>query len=255
MLAQIIENKLVELKALPCQCLPYTNEEDKELCYRCEEIEHFEQMCKCGTCRECLELIKSYHEGQECLCTYKTIVDEEGNEIQVKDVVCGRCVKIKEIGTTLDTYDIYEDAYIDEELWKDCYFIGECVYTPIVENGVVVKTGKEVYESPIEIPKDDLTILKEDMSSVKVTQAVQGALIDDIVFEIIPGLSPNGEVPPLVKTITLLTGGNGMAPYLAMKIIEGRDYATVFKTTVYRRYQDEVDQILELEGYGHLINR
>ena len=46
-----------------------------------------------------------------------------------------------------------------------------------------------------------------------------------------------------------------MAAYLAQKIIEGRDYATVFKTRLYKAYQDDVDTILSLEGYAHLIVR
>ena len=50
-------------------------------------------------------------------------------------------------------------------------------------------------------------------------------------------------------------GGAGMAAYLAKKIIEGRDYRTVFRTNAYKQYQDEVDTILELEGRGDLIKR
>lgn len=46
-----------------------------------------------------------------------------------------------------------------------------------------------------------------------------------------------------------------MAAYLAQKIIEGRDYATVFKTKLYKAYQDEVDTNLTLEGHANLIVR
>lgn len=46
-----------------------------------------------------------------------------------------------------------------------------------------------------------------------------------------------------------------MAAYLAQKIIEGRDYATVFKTRLYKSYQDDVDTILTLEGNAQLIIR
>lgn len=46
-----------------------------------------------------------------------------------------------------------------------------------------------------------------------------------------------------------------MAGYLAEHIILGRDYATIFKTKLYKSYQDEVDAILTLEGFGHLIVR
>lgn len=46
-----------------------------------------------------------------------------------------------------------------------------------------------------------------------------------------------------------------MSAYLALKIIEGRDYATVFKTRLYKAYQDDVDTILTLEGHAHLIVR
>lgn len=44
-----------------------------------------------------------------------------------------------------------------------------------------------------------------------------------------------------------------MAAYFARKIIEGHDYNFIFSVSVYKRYQDDTDVILELEGYGHLI--
>lgn len=44
-----------------------------------------------------------------------------------------------------------------------------------------------------------------------------------------------------------------MAAYFAQSIINGRDYESIFKVSVYKRYQDDTDAILELEGYGHLI--
>ena len=44
-----------------------------------------------------------------------------------------------------------------------------------------------------------------------------------------------------------------MAAYFAQAIIDGRDYNSIFKVSVYKRYQDATDAILELEGYGELI--
>jgi len=44
-----------------------------------------------------------------------------------------------------------------------------------------------------------------------------------------------------------------MAPHFAQSIIDGRDYNSIFKISVYKRYQDATDVILELEGYGNLI--
>lgn len=45
-----------------------------------------------------------------------------------------------------------------------------------------------------------------------------------------------------------------MAAYFAQAIINGRDYEFIFNVSVYKRYQDATDNILELEGYGHLIS-
>lgn len=44
-----------------------------------------------------------------------------------------------------------------------------------------------------------------------------------------------------------------MAAYFAQSIMDGRDYNSIFKVSVYKRYQDATDAILELEGYGDLI--
>lgn len=44
-----------------------------------------------------------------------------------------------------------------------------------------------------------------------------------------------------------------MAAYFAEAIMNGRDYTSIFKVSVYKRYQEETDAILILEGYGHLI--
>lgn len=46
-----------------------------------------------------------------------------------------------------------------------------------------------------------------------------------------------------------------MAMYMAMKIMEGRDYAKLFSFTPYQKYQDDVDAILIAEGREDLIKR
>lgn len=44
-----------------------------------------------------------------------------------------------------------------------------------------------------------------------------------------------------------------MAAYFAQSIKDGRDYNSIFKVSVYKRYQDATDAILELEGFVDLI--
>jgi len=47
-----------------------------------------------------------------------------------------------------------------------------------------------------------------------------------------------------------------MTMYIARKIMEGKqDYVAVFSTTIYQRYQDDVDAILIAEGREDLIVR
>lgn len=116
----------------------------------------------------------------------------------------------------------------------------------------------------VELATTDKTeILKEKVTALEESQVVQDFLIDDLVFEVIPtleqqidlGTSPAQDVTGVLSNRLINKGGDGMAGYLARKIIDGRDYATVFKTNAYKQYQDEVDTILELEGRSDLINR
>lgn len=47
-----------------------------------------------------------------------------------------------------------------------------------------------------------------------------------------------------------------MAMYIAQKIMDGKqDYVAVFSTTLYQRYQNDVDAILIAEGRQDLIVR
>ena len=47
-----------------------------------------------------------------------------------------------------------------------------------------------------------------------------------------------------------------MAMYIAQKIMDGQqDYAMVFNTSLYKRYQDDVDAILIAKGREALIDR
>lgn len=111
------------------------------------------------------------------------------------------------------------------------------------------------------LEEDSTQVLRQEINNLKESQQVQDFLIDDIVFEVIPNLesqiAPTGKQNEVIALINKkLKGGNeGMAAYLAKKIIEGRDYRTVFRTNAYKQYQDEVDTILELEGRGDLIKR
>ena len=148
----------------------------------------------------------------------------------------------------------------------------------------IIKTAEQVYQEWLEqkdLPPqpDKIEILDKRVAKlingqmkmekrqqeIEESQLVQDMLIDDIVFEVIPTLEQqinvNNIKPNEIGEILLNNknkkenGVNAMAAYLAQKIIEGRDYATVFKTKTYRQYQDEVDTILELEGRGDLIKR
>ena len=129
-----------------------------------------------------------------------------------------------------------------------------------------IKRQEEESRPPQEPNK--IEILEGKMAALEESQLSQDTLIDDIIFEVIPSLETQiassttnpGEVATLLnknikKLKTNKKGRDGMAAYLAKKIIEGRDYRTVFKTNAYKQYQDEVDTILELEGRGDLIDR
>lgn len=133
----------------------------------------------------------------------------------------------------------------------------------------LIRTAEEVSQlKPTQPQQSKIEILEGKVTALEESQIVQDALIDDIVFEVIPSLETQiassttnpGEVATLLnknikKLKTNKKGRDGMAAYLAKKIIEGRDYRTVFKTNAYKQYQDEVDTILELEGRGDLIDR
>ncbi|MGN4125958.1 hypothetical protein ACMGD3_13255 [Lysinibacillus sphaericus] len=41
-----------------------------------------------------------------------------------------------------------------------------------------------------------------------------------------------------------------MAAYFAQSIINGREYDSIFKVSVYKRYQDDTNMILESAGYS-----
>ena len=151
----------------------------------------------------------------------------------------------------------YEDLEYDDEI-EDYVYIGFTVN----------KTAQEVYQKWLEqkdLPPQPskIEILKEKVTALEESQVVQDFLIDDLVFEVIPtleqqinlGTSPAQKVASVLSNRLINKGGDGMAGYLARKIIDGRDYATVFKTNAYKQYQDEVDTILELEGRSDLIKR
>lgn len=111
-----------------------------------------------------------------------------------------------------------------------------------------IKEWKETFNKPS--APNEMEVLKARLNEIDM-------LIDDLVFEVIPSIEQ--QVQQGVEGVTLNNmisrGSEGMVGCLARKIIEGRDYRTVFKTNVYKQYQDEVDTILELEGHAHLIKR
>lgn len=45
-----------------------------------------------------------------------------------------------------------------------------------------------------------------------------------------------------------------MAAYFAQAIIDGRDYSSIFRVSVYKHYQEVTDTILKFEGYVELIS-
>lgn len=111
---------------------------------------------------------------------------------------------------------------------------------------------------------NEVEILKSEIETLKESQQVQDFLIDDIVFEVIPSLEQQISLSVnditkqyfldnTKKILTRVTKSRGMASYLADKIIDGRDYSTVFKTNSYKQYQDEVNQILISKGKQDLI--
>ena len=154
----------------------------------------------------------------------------------------------------------YEDYIINRN--EETGEILEEYYT----NLTIHMTADEVYEKWL-ADKDkpptpnEMEVLKARLNEVENVNAGLlleiEMLIDDLVFEVIPSIEQ--QVQQGVEGVTLNNmisrGSEGMVGCLARKIIEGRDYRTVFKTNAYKQYQDEVDTILELEGHAHLIKR
>lgn len=126
-------------------------------------------------------------------------------------------------------------------------------------NLVIHQTAEEVYQ--LWLAQKDIPpapTLEEEVAQLKASQSLQDSIIDDLVFEVIPTLESQIAITqPVTQVLVKMVnkGGIGMAAYLAQKIMDGKDYVRVFKTVSYKQYQDEVDTILELEGYGHLIKR
>lgn len=219
--------------------------------------------CTCGTCRVCITRDIRYQETLECICTYKEEVvqqpscDEEGNEIIVDvpnivvDVKCERCKEIDKLTTILDKYDLLESASIPEEEWTTC----------IVHEGMIFRSQADLdkYLSPDTTTKN----LYQRVEELEGQTEMNGAIIDDLLFEVIPSIE--SRMPNVTKTIQtrmaafnlpeIRKGENPMAVALAKGIMRGKDYATVFRCISYQQYQDEVDAILVMEGYGYLIVR
>lgn len=117
----------------------------------------------------------------------------------------------------------------------------------------------EEENKPVPPEPTELDILKQEVETLKESQQVQDFLIDDIVFEVIPMLDNNSQVQSdlilnaLNAFISHKKEYNGMSDYLAQKIIQGKDYTTVFKTRVYQFYQEDVNAKLEAQGMNALI--
>lgn len=221
-------------------------------CNRCIDLERLQSItCFCGECRECIYRKIEVQQAIECICIYETVkepqpsYDEQGNEIMIEVDVerlvtqCERCKEIDRLSKILEAYAAYEKAFIPEEQWSSCKY----------ENGIIYTPNNEMpTQSPIE--------------ELQESQMGQDMIIDDLIFEVIPTLevqiNMNNTEPVQLASVfsnklLKIQGGNGMAAYLAKKIMDGRDYEVVFRTYSYKQYQDEVDTILELEGRGDLI--
>ena len=213
-------------------------------------------LCNCKVCRDCLHREIERLSETPCTCTYKEVTEnithEDGTiEVitkQVIDVMCERCKAIEAVKLTLSNYDLFEKAHIPQEEWPHCK----------VHEGMIFTSQKEL-DSFLN-PAPAIPTEAERLSTLETSQEMTGLIIDDLLFEVIPSIE--SRMPNVTKTIqakmatftiTDNKGGNMMAVALAKGIIKGRDYATVFKCLSYKQYQDEVDAILVLEGYGHLI--
>lgn len=123
-----------------------------------------------------------------------------------------------------------------------------------LNNRVWLDEYKEVPILPTPVPT-----IEEELLTLKTSQEAQDFLLDGIILDIIPSLEEQiGEMSSLTRTLNRtiqVKGGEEMAAYFAKKIMNGRSYESIFKTNVYKQYQDETDTILILEGYSHLIER
>ena len=81
-----------------------------------------------------------------CTCTYHDVektekyTDEMGIEqtrtytVKEVDVKCQRCVELDKLKSTLNTYNVFEDANINEELWDLCNIINGTIHTPMSQS-------------------------------------------------------------------------------------------------------------------------
>lgn len=253
---EIIDLKLEVLRSEECVCITTLMDDGNNMvkCDICKEIEMWEEKCTCDECEECLNLKIQALQSQPCECTYKTIVeqhpsvDEDGNdvmidvEVSVIDVMCARCVEIKEYQDILDKWEILSKANIDKADFDKYDVVNGVICSKVVEGG-----------NPSEIDE-----LKEVMG---MEQMMQNFAIDTMMFEIIPDLEsrlPQSQSLMMgddTKNIKIMKGlVKEMGAYFADRIIRGVvTYKQCFSISMYRKYQADTDAILRMEGYGHLI--
>lgn len=227
-------------------------------------------VCTCGNCIECINRDITYQETLDCACTYidepyeYTYINELGEEVtetlyrKVVDVQCERCKEIDRLDSILEKYDMLEKANIPYELWQDCIIHDDMIFTS--------QENLNSYLNPTKQPPT----LEDRVGIVEAQTELQSLMMDDLLFEVIPNIEAQIDASAsstqkatllkltesATKNIIKIDGRvSGMAGYLAQKIMDGRDYATVFKTRSYKPYQDEVDTILVMEGYSDLIVR
>ena len=252
----IIQDMIQQLQLEECTCastIPTENADVTSIkCYRCEEIEKLQVRCTCGKCDDCLHILLDYYKSQPCTCTYKDVEVSVPNPDtgledivteKVVDVKCARCIKIEEIESTLSDHEIMRKAYIDEADFDKYVIVDGVIQSKVVESG----------------KPSDIDVLRETLET---EQLVQNFAIDTMMFEIIPSLEDR---LPQVMSFSLDENKNNnlmkglvrdMGAYFADRIIRGVvTYTQCFSISMYKKYQDDTDVILRMEGYGHLITR
>lgn len=153
---QIKEELLLKNSELECTCSTEENEDDST-CEKCQQLEWINSLCTCGKCKQCMQMLIDKLSQEACTCIYKDVVEELPNEEgvlqstknQVLDIECERCKQIGALQIKLEWYDMFEKAYIPQDLWDKCYVV----------DGVIMQHSEEqVEKSEIELLRERLEI-------------------------------------------------------------------------------------------------